>query len=117
MRSWEITPSQLQYDVDLNSVVTSEGIVRMPPRLLQHRWARLLDETSETSVAPNLEHLMKFLAAEARIARSWFGQMVLSTTAKPLALPHNSAYRNDRSVNFARSNSKGKREQFCIVCK
>nr|CAK6928354.1 unnamed protein product [Fasciola hepatica]CAK6928356.1 unnamed protein product [Fasciola hepatica] len=117
MQSCEIALSQLEYDADLNSVVTLERVVRMLSRPLQHRWARLVDETSETSGVPNFKQLMSFVAAEARIARSRFGQIALSATAKPLVPPRNSAYRSDRQVNFTCSKFMSRKEQTCIVCK
>ncbi|TPP61024.1 hypothetical protein FGIG_10534 [Fasciola gigantica] len=115
MQGWEIDPYWLEYNTDLNTVFTIDGMVRMPSRPLQSQRDRLVDKTSENSVAPNFKQFPKSVAAVARTAHRLFGQISLPTTVEVFKPSRNSAYGNDLQVSFACWKLKGGKKQTCIL--
>ncbi|CAH8630974.1 unnamed protein product [Dicrocoelium dendriticum] len=95
MENCYVALSQMNFTADLNSVTTIERLVRALPGSLQSRWARAADVIVQEGREVLFRDLADFVAAEARVARSRFGQIANS-----------SALRNHSTVRPSRAKDK-----------
>ncbi|CAH8446440.1 unnamed protein product, partial [Dicrocoelium dendriticum] len=95
MENCYVALSQMNFTADLNSVTTIERLVRALPGSLQSRWARAADVIVQEGREVLFRDLADFVATEARVARSRFGQIANS-----------SALRNQSTVRPSRAKDK-----------
>ena len=78
LQNCHIALSQMKYTSDMDSLNTLERILRTLPVDVRKRWARIADEIEISGRSATFLDLWKFVASEARIARSRFGMVALA---------------------------------------
>ncbi|VDP85022.1 unnamed protein product [Echinostoma caproni] len=67
MGNCSIALSQMDYETELNSLVTLERIVKSLPKNLQYKWAEFGDRTMGDDRAPTFADLQAFIETRARL--------------------------------------------------
>lgn len=93
MQNCQIALSQMGYTSDMDSVTTLEIIVKTLSQDARRRWARWADDMFNINHQATFFDLSQFVASEARIARSRFGQLVCSEVQSPVRPPKHLAER------------------------
>ncbi|CAH8466083.1 unnamed protein product [Dicrocoelium dendriticum] len=118
MESCYVALSQMNYMADLDSIATIERIVRFLPSALQSRWARVADSIVQEKREVRFCDLAAFVATEARVARSRFGQIANANVARSqLAMhpPRLADKGKGRNLCFC-TTAKRTNRVTCIIC-
>ncbi|CAL8088051.1 unnamed protein product [Calicophoron daubneyi] len=75
MQNCNLSLTQMNYQADLNSLSTLEGVVRGLPHALQVQWAEEADRILVAGREPNFYDLTQFVTNRSRVARGRFGQL------------------------------------------
>ncbi|CAI2738965.1 unnamed protein product, partial [Dicrocoelium dendriticum] len=111
--------SQMNFTADLDSVATIERIVRVLPNALQTRWARTADSIVQDGRDVVFKDLADFVATEARIARSRFGQIATPVAPRQLNEARQRRVFQDKGSgrNFALYTTLDTpKESVCLAC-
>ncbi|CAI2733762.1 unnamed protein product [Schistosoma spindalis] len=79
MENCSIALEQMDYSVDLNSVVTIESIVKKLPTALQMKWAETVGKITANGREPTFAELTEFVSYRAEILLSRFGQIATAS--------------------------------------